>query len=125
MKGTGTPRKREPVDPKAWELAPDYVWIELDGCLAPSAFFLKWWQAVAEAEYGDKNRWLDVAYGLGYVLKTTEPNGKEYWEANGFEHDPALARKSLHIPRGHPLIFQNACEEVRYKELWDWMLGVS
>jgi len=82
--------------------------------LMPSPFFLNWWQQVAQIRYGDKQRCIDVAKELGYVSKDGEPLG--------FEYDPVMARSSLGIPEGMPLVNESESPEC-YQRLRSWLLS--
>jgi len=93
---------------KDFEPEPSPVWVEENNMLKPSPFFSHWWQQVAQLRFGDKERWLQVAQDLGYILSNGEPIG--------FEYDPSLARASLGIAEKMPL-FKSEGNAESYKTL--------
>jgi len=98
---------------KDFELEPSPVWVEENNVLKPSPFFNRWWQQVAQQRFGDKERWLEVAQNLGYVWWNGDPIG--------FGYDPIMARVSLGIPEGMPLVNQTQNSE-SYQQLRSWLL---
>jgi len=109
---------------KDFEFVADPVWAEQDMCLVPIAFFLNWWQTVAERQFGDKTRWIDAAIELGYVVKTYDPiDGKCYLESTGLGYDHILLRQSLCIPENLPIISQTSKDSMRqWERLWTKLL---
>lgn len=99
---------------KDFELEPSAVWVEENNMLKPSPFFIRWWQQVAQQRFGDKERWLEVAQNLGYVWWNGDPIG--------FDYDPLMARTSLGIPEGMPLMSETENTN-SYKELMSWLLS--
>lgn len=104
-------------------LEPDPVWIIEDGAQRPAPFFLQWWQAVAERQYGDRERWPEAAHKLGYLVSWTDKHGQNHTDLEGFEYDPVLYRASLGLPQELPLISEISGNRDRYDRMWDWLLG--
>lgn len=117
--------KKQARSSDEWELDPDPVWEEQQGCITPKPFFLRWWKAVAEKRYGSGDQWLQVGYQLGYVLKITDPrSGTVYYEPYGYGYDEILARESLGLANSSPLVFQiQSPSGALYQRLWDWLLA--
>jgi hypothetical protein len=108
---------------KVWDLEPDPVWVRDGNALIPSPFFLKWWETVAERRFGDRKRWLDAGIELGYISKSFDKVGrKHYYEAVGFDYNPALARCSLGLGADMPLVFKSDQESEEYCRLWKLLL---
>ena len=105
--------RKKKLTRKDFELLPDPVWIEQDGCLQPTPFFKGWWQKVAEKWFGDKGRIADAAIELGYLTRSGD--------ATGFGYDPELYRESLGLPVGMPLISNDGNSDA-YKQIWDTLL---
>ncbi|MFC1964818.1 hypothetical protein ACFLWG_02295 [Chloroflexota bacterium] len=109
---------------KDFEFLPDPVWTEVDGVIKPTPFFLSWWQDVAERRFGDRERWLDAAIELGYIIKFYDKEiGTSCYDLMGFDYNPALYRASLNISEDMPLVSQNdRCSE-DYQRLWQRLLS--
>ena len=107
-------RNRRKLTRKDFEPEPSPVWIEEDGVLKPSPFFLRWWQQVAQRRFGDKERWLEVAQNLGYVWWNGDPIG--------FDYDPLVTRASLGIPKCMPLVSETQNTDC-YQRLRSWLLS--
>jgi len=118
--------KTKPIldDCEAWELEYSLIWHLRGNKIMPSSLCLKWWQNLAEKKYGDKQWWLEIAYQLGYVTKSTNPeSGNITYEPYGFEYDSALIRKSLGLPQNGPLVFREITANSQlYCQLWDKLL---
>lgn len=119
-------RKAKPVfeDCSAWQLEYSPVWYTRGNEIIPSPLCLKWWQNLAEKRYGDTQRWLEIAYQLGYVTESINPeSGNITYEPYGFEYDGALMRKSLDLSKNGPLVFREiSVNSQPYHQLWDKLL---
>ena len=72
---------------RAWELETSLVWHLRGNEITPSPLCLKWWQSLAEKQYGNRQMWLEIAYELGYVAKTIDhKSGSITYEPYGFEY---------------------------------------
>ena len=113
-----------PDDCGTWELEYSSIWHTQENEIMPSPLCLKWWQSLAEKKYEDKVRWLEIAYQLGYVSKSINPeSGNIAYEPYGFEYDGALIRKSLGLTENGPLIFKEISANTEpYHRLWDRLL---
>jgi len=109
-----------------WQTEQDPVWITEESILRPSSFFLKWWQDVAELQYSDRERWIDIAVNLGYVAKLVDSaSGRIYYEPVGFEYDRELIRNTLGIPEEMPLTYLEEGGQERYSHMWDVLLNTK
>ena len=124
--GEGKLKRVEPItdDCRVWRLEHSAVWHICENTIMPSSFCLKWWQNLAEKQYGDRQMWLEIAYQLGYVTKVVNCRSRSItYEPYGFEYDGRLIRKSLDLPENGPLVFKEILVNSRlYQQLWDRLL---
>lgn len=103
-----------------WEPEQDPVWILEEDILKPSLFFLRWWQRTAELKYDTRDRWLDIAVELGYVIRLIDSASDQiYYEPIGFDYDPELVRNTLRIPEEMPIIYCKKSNRESYLHMWN------
>lgn len=118
-------RPKRQVREKDMVLEPDPVWIMEGNEVRPTPFFLQWWQAVAECQYGDRERWPEAAHKLGYLVTWTDDHGQNQTDLARFQYDAVLYRDSLGLPQGLPLVSEISGNHDRYDRLWHWLLEES
>lgn len=113
---TLTRKDFEPLQDPVWLTN---LWHDNHVALQPTPFFYDWWCRVAELKFGNRNRWLDAAIDLGYVVRYAD-NSETLVDFVRFDYDAKLLRESLELQYERPLVIK---ENKGVKKLWHHLLG--